>query len=745
MLLILITGSSFFCVVYLGFFGRLPNKDELEKISHAQSSIIKDIKGKKIGKFYFFDRTSVKYEQLPKHLIHALIATEDNRYYSHHGLDYRSWLRVFLKTIVLQQRSGGGGSTISQQLAKNLYPREKFTKYDLAISKIKEMITAYRLESVYSKEEILILYLNTVSFPGNTFGIESAANKFFSKSATSLSVQESATLIGSLKANHSYNPRLFPERSENRRNTVLALMKKHGYLSENDFSKFKNESIHLVYDAEKKKGHARYFIEQVRQKAKNIIKANNLNVNLYTDGLKIYTSLDLTMQSIAEKSVKTHLMTLQSQFENNWGKEAIWLDKDWRFKLIVNSKVYKKWESRGLSRKHILQKMKEKYEMEWFEAGANKTVSACQIDSIIHYTKLLNAGSITLDGHSGAIRTWIGGVDYNSFKYDHVNQSKRQVGSVFKPFVYATALESGFSPCDHIEAKTITYKNFDNWTPHNDSDEYEDKYLSMRAALSKSVNTVAVKLMEDVGVDRVIELAHKAGIESDLPRVPSLALGTAELSIIELAKAYTIFTNNGTPLTPYFIEYIEDQQGNIIYKHDKTINEQVIDNHTYVIMQQLLQSVTESGGTASRLKWKYKLDNDLSGKTGTTQSNRDGWFIAVTPNLVSINWVGSDNYSLHFKDTRIGQGANSALPIFGEFYSSLNKLSEFDVYTKATFKELPTEWQEELDCELIKEVGFIKKIFQKEGPVKKNYDEENDEPPKQGVFKKLKKLFRKKK
>ncbi|WP_245906962.1 transglycosylase domain-containing protein [Reichenbachiella versicolor] len=732
----------FFCSIYVGLFGVLPNKEDLKKISNAQSTIIKDHQGFDIGKFFLIDRTSVTYDKIPQHLIEALVSTEDSRFFSHHGLDYRSWGRVLVKTIIMQQRSGGGGSTISQQLAKNLFPRERYTKFDLAISKIKEVITAYRLESLYSKEQILTLYLNTVSFPDNTYGIESASQRFFRKSVNQLSLLESATLIGSLKANHTYNPRLFPDKSQSRRNTVLALMVKHGFLSQEQFTELKTKSTVLDYNSRNKRMVAPYFLEQVKKEAKDIIKRNNLDVNIHTDGLIVHTTLDSKMQRLAEQGMIKHMSSLQKQFEKNWGKEAIWFDKDWRYKLIINSRPYKNWEQQGLSSAEILEKMKRKYGMTWLDQGKYKSVVASQIDSLMHYVKMLNAGSISIHGQSGAIKTWLGGIDFNTFKYDHIEQSKRQVGSVFKPFVYAAALENGKDPCDHISAKTVTYKNFEEWTPSNDSDDYEDKFLSMQYALSKSINTVAVKLMEDVGVARVVDLAHMSGIESILPEVPSLALGTAQLSMIELAKAYTIFTNGGVPVTPYMVESIEDKNGKVLYRYKADEGEKVINDYTYAIMKELLKSVTSSDGTASRLRWKYSLTNDIGGKTGTTQSNRDGWFIGVTPRLISVNWVGADTYSIRFKDTKVGQGANSALPIFGEMYASMNESSDFNYYTQAKFRKLPIEWQDELNCEPIKEQTIVQKIFQKKELKEKNYEEDGDDEEKDGF---LKKLFKKKK
>ena len=729
--------------IYLGLFGGLPDEEALRRISGAESSIILDSGGTQIGKFFRFDRVKVEFDQVPSDVINALIATEDVRFFEHSGIDHKSLARVLVKTIMLQKRSAGGGSTLTQQLAKNLYPREQFKKFDLLVAKIKESIIAIRLEKMYSKNEIIALYLNTVSFPDNTFGIESAARCFFGKSVTQLSISEAATLIGSLKANYGYNPRIFPQRSFARRNVVLSQMHKYGFISSEQLGHLTREAVILNYQGVKGYNIAPFFREKVRREL-HLLKAQGLfDADIYADGLVIHTTLDNQMQDMAEKELVKHMALLQTQFERNWGDQALWKDKDWRFELIVQSQAYLNWIERGMSKAEALDRMKLKYDMSWYDAGAYKDVHACQIDSLMHYVKLLNAGSITIDGHSGAVKTWIGGIDFQSVKYDHVDQSKRQVGSVFKPFVYASAIEAGFQPCSYFSVDPISFSNYADWKPTNDSNEFDGKMVSMQTALSKSLNTVAVRVLEQTGIDLVIETAKAAGIRSTLPKVPSLALGTPELSLYEIAAAYTIFCNKGIPTTPYIIEFIENAKGEVIYQHKDTEQDRVISPYTYAMMLEMLQGVTSSGGTASRIRWKYGMTSDIAGKTGTTQQNRDGWFVAITPDLVSVNWVGLDRYDLHFKDTNVGQGANTALPIFAGFYNRLKQSSTRRELLTKSFPDVPEEWQGDLSCDGVQDKGVLQKIFRKERSTRDF--EEPDSLEDNGVVEKMKRLFKKRK
>lgn len=753
---ITIAFGLFILSVYVGVWGTIPSKQALKNITNSESSVVYDSENRIVGKFYLFDRTSIEFDDLPEHLVQALVATEDFRFYGHNGIDKLSLLRVLVKTLIMGKRSAGGGSTITQQLAKNLFPRENNTKLGLAIAKVKESIIAKRLEKIYSKDEILMLYLNTVSFSDNAFGIESASRKFFNKPVSLLTLPEAAVLIGSLKATYTYNPRLNPENSKRRRNTVLKQMVKYGYITDTTYEDFKDISVKVnqTNNSASKKT-APYFLEQVRRKLRNIVKgekkSDGTEYNIYTDGLKVYTTLDLKMQQYAESAVRSHMRKLQVAFERNWGNAAPWKQKAFIDEVIKESRAFEKLIDSGLGREEALNKMREKRDMDLFYWNSSTTKSTSSVDSLLHYVKLLNTGFSVMNANTGGIKVWIGGIDHNNFKYDHVNQSKRQVGSTFKPFVYAAALENGKAPCEYIHGSALTYSNYEDWTPTNGNDDYDDQYLSMQGALSKSVNTVAVKLLEHSGIDKVIKLGQQAGIESDLPEVPSLALGTASLKMIELLKAYSIFTNNTSPVDPYFIEKVEDENGNVLYQAEGQNNPSVISRYTQSVMIEMLKSVTKTGGTGSRLRWKYGLQNDIAGKTGTTQSNKDGWFVGVTPNLIAVSWVGADNPQIHFKETSIGQGANSALPIFGLFYKKLSSDASYRTITRSKFEMPSDEVLEDLDCLAIKEETFLQSILDKDARVTEREYEAKDTTATEEVVKqkklkdKLKGLFKRKK
>ncbi|WP_304131665.1 transglycosylase domain-containing protein, partial [Mesonia mobilis] len=576
-LFFIIAFAGFYASIYVGFWGEVPTKKELSDLKQSQATQILDKDEKLIGKFYIFDRQSVTYNDLPKPLIDALVATEDVRFYEHDGVDNQSLLRVFFKTILLSDESSGGGSTITLQLAKNLFGRKDYGSLGIVVNKIRESIVAQRMEDIYSKKDILTMYFNTVPFSDNTYGIESASLKFFNKHTKELSLPEAATLVGSLKANHSYNPRLFPERSQLRRDVVLQQMVKYGYLSEKEGSDAMQSKIELDYQYyAPNQGVAPYFRENIKKKVekllkdKDYLKPDGSNYNIYRDGLKIYTTLDLTMQKYAEEAMQKHMAKLQQTYEDAYGNRAPWLTN----KKILESnlkklKRYQQLQAQGLSEAQIKDSLTVKKEVELFEWSENKVVQASTIDSLQHYLKFLNSGMVALDPENGAVRAYIGGIDYRYFKYDHVSQSKRQVGSTFKPFVYTAAIENGMEPCTYFPVKEVTYTDMDDWTPKNAGGLNDpDLNYSLEKALSNSVNTIAVKVMNDVGIEKVIDLAHKMGIESEIEEVPSIALGTENLGLLELAKAYTSFVNKSKPTTPLFITKIEDKNGNLIFEKE---------------------------------------------------------------------------------------------------------------------------------------------------------------------------------
>lgn len=720
----------FILSIYLGAWGRLPNKKALSDFKYQKATEVFSADTVLIGKYYLYDRQPIEYEDIPQNLIDALVAIEDERFYQHSGVDFRSLIRVAIKTVLLQDQSAGGGSTISQQLAKNLYPREEGGSLRLVANKIKEMIIARRLEHVYSKKEVLQHYLNTVSFGDNTFGIESAALKFFNKRARDLKIEESATLVGMLKATYGYNPRINPENSLSRRNLVLSAMKNNKFLKESVKDSLTALALELDYrEYDYSAGLAPYFREEIR---KQLIRWNatqkeaGLDYNIYTSGLKVYTTLDYKMQLLAEKAMEAHMATLQESFEKSYGTKAPWnINEALIGKIVRNSVPYKKLIQQGLNEQEAMDSLNHKKSMTLLSWEGNEAVQASTLDSIRHYMKFLNTGSLSVDPHSGGVKTWIGGVNYKYFKYDHISQSKRQVGSAFKPIVYTAALESGIDPCTYFSAEEVEYKNLEGWSPSNSGDKEED-YLnySMEEALSNSVNTVAVKVLEKTGIPRVIEQAKKMGITAPLPRLPSLALGTGAISLEELAGAYCSYVNNGVPVRPFVIRYITDSKDSILQTFTPDLPSQPAFTKENGMITLEMMKATINSGTAERIRTVYGLKNDIAGKTGTTQNNKDAWFVAVTPNLVHVTWVGLDHHEIGFKSTSLGQGANAALPLFAKLYQDMIKDPEFDPITRARFNPPDQAVLDKLDCEPVKRDGFFKRLFK--NPKKKKSREFDD-------------------
>ncbi|MCK8480162.1 transglycosylase domain-containing protein [Psychroserpens algicola] len=738
----------FWFSVYIGLWGTLPSGKDLKDIKQAEATLLLDANSELLGKYFIFDRQIVSYEDLPKHLVDALIATEDSRFYEHNGVDYTSLFRVFFKSILLQDNSSGGGSTISQQLVKNIYGREKHGWFSMPVNKVKEMIVAKRFESIYSKQEIIALYLNTVPFSENVFGIESASQRFFNTTTKDLSLAQSATLIGTLKAPHGYNPRLFPERSQLRRDVVLQQMEKYDYIDE--ALKKTTSDIPLETDYRKfnhTDGIAPYFREKIRLEVKRVLDSINTKddtaYDLYKDGLKIHTTLDIAMQRYAETAMKTHMATLQNQFEKAYGTQAPWIKNtaliDSRIKGL---KLYKTLKKKNWSDAQIMDSLQAKGNFRLFSWKGDLVEESSILDSLKHTMKFLNAGFVAVDPKSGAIKAYVGGIDFERFKYDHVSASKRQVGSTFKPLVYTTALEKGIEPCSYYPVKEVTYTNQKGWTPTNNGENETDRHLnfSLEKAISESVNTIAVKVLEDVGIEAVIEQAQKMGIKSPLPKVPSLALGTAELSMLELIEAYTSYVNEGRISKPFYITKIEDKTGQVIYESQQA-NEspEAFSKTTQQTMIEMMKSTINSG-TAQRIRSRYGLQNDLAGKTGTTQNNKDGWFVGLSPKLVMLSWVGNDDHRIGFSNTSIGQGANSALPIVALFLKEMNTDNQFNAITQAKF-EAPSEAViNALDCELEKRDGFLKRLFKKDKK-EREFDSSSEvkKKKKKGIFNFLKK------
>lgn len=494
-------------LIWIGLLGPMPNKKELLAVQNPTASEVYSADSVLLGRYFIQERSNITFKEIPAHTIQALIATEDVRFYNHHGIDMRSVARVLVKSLLLQRESSGGGSTITQQLAKNLYPRTDYWFFSLFINKVREMLIASRLESVYDKEAILTLYLNTIPFGDNTYGLGTAAQRFFSVTTKELSINQSAVLIGMLKATRSYNPRIFPEQSQQRRNVVLAQLGKYKFLKDTQVDSLQALPIELKYNKiTHHEGLAPYFREYLRQQlvtwCAQYNKEHEEPINLYTDGLKIYTTIDSRLQRYAEAAMAKQMAETQNTFYKHWGKRDPWQQyPGYMDEVIRKSERYQNLKSQGLSHEESITAMNKPVPMTIFNWQGETEVMMSSIDSLKHYQQFLNAGMLAIDPAQGAVRVWVGGINHNFFQYDHVQEStKRQVGSTFKPIVYAAALEQGVDPCSFISAEKITYTDVKDWAPENSEDNYELRY-SFPGALAYSVNTVSVQVLEKAGID----------------------------------------------------------------------------------------------------------------------------------------------------------------------------------------------------------------------------------------------------
>ncbi|MBA4053696.1 MAG: penicillin-binding protein [Marivirga sp.] len=685
-----------------------PSNSELRNIQNQVASEVYSADSVLLGRYYTQDRTEVQYEDIAPVVFDALIATEDVRFYQHEGVDYISLGRVLVKSILQQDESSGGGSTITQQLSKNLYPRKRYWVLSMLINKLREVITARRLEIIYSKKELITLYLNTIPFADNTFGIQTAAQRFFSTTSDSLTIDQAAVLVGMLKATTYYNPRVYPDRAFYRRNVVLSQMVKYSLLPKASADSLLVKPIELkINKVSHHQGLAPYFREYLKAELLTWCKNNKKNdgspYNLYTDGLKIYTTLDSKLQLYAENAVTRQMTDVQKQFFDHWGKEKPWKGKETVVdEAIRRSTRYRKLKQKGLREEEILESLAKPIPMRLFTWEGEQDATISPIDSIIHHLQYLNAGFLAVEPGSGRVRAWVGGIEHDFFQYDHVKATtKRQVGSTFKPIVYAMALERGVFPCDLISAGQQTYidKEGVKWTPRNSQNDYKVEY-TMRGALAYSVNTVSVKLIQEAGVLNTIALARNMGITSEMPEVPSIALGSSSISLMEMTSAYACIANEGVTSHPYYIESIHDLNGNVFNNFKSSLSgKRVLSQETAQLVTRMMQTVVHEG-TASRLRWRYGVYNDVAGKTGTTQANADGWFIAMTPNLVIGTWVGADDPRIRFRYTELGQGSSTALPMVAYFMKQVNQDTAFRKISEAKFKPLPRDLQDQLDCDL---------------------------------------------
>lgn len=700
-----LSGCLLALLVYLGAFGKLPTYADLKAIRNYTASQVYADDKVQLGKYYIQNRVNASLEEIPPFVLNALVATEDARFFEHRGIDLRAWMRVLVKSVLLMDDSAGGGSTLSQQLAKNVFPRKKYWVLSTLVNKMRETFTARRLERTYSKEELLNLYLNTVPFGEDIYGIKVAAQRFFNVSPHNLRPEQSAVLVGMLKGNTLYNPARHPENALKRRNVVLSQMVKYDYLSPEKAEALKKLPLGVKYAKEgHDEGLATYFREHLRLEVEAILKdytkPDGSPYNLYTDGLKIYTTINSRMQRYAEEAVQEHMIKLQKDFYENWkNRKAPWNNP----KLLVEAKKrsprYLALQEQGFSAAEIDKIFATPIRMRVFDWEKGETEREMSpMDSLRYYLGILQTGFLAMEPNTGLIRAWVGGIDHQFFQYDHV-KSRRQVGSTFKPIVYAAALETGMLPCEYTPNEEVVYTEYKNWKPRNASGEYGGVY-SMEGALSESINSVSVGIIMRAGIDPVRDLAKNMGLEGRIPREPSIALGTADASLYEMVKAYGTFANRGRRPEPHYLDRIETADGKLIVKFNRPNPNrfpQLMETKYADMMTKMLQAVVDSG-TARRLRYEFGLGNDIGGKTGTTQNNSDGWFMGFTPKLVAGVWVGAETPQVHFRSTRIGQGGYSALPIWGRFMKKVNADSELKDWRWGKFPTPPDSVTALMQC-----------------------------------------------
>ena len=716
-----------FYLASIGYFGEMPDFRQLENPKTNFASEIISSDNKVLGKYYFNDnRTPIEYEDINPETINALIAIEDERFYSHPGIDLKATLRAI---VFLNQR--GGASTITQQLARQLFVGVRSRNIFQAITqKIKEWVIAVRLEKKYTKEEIVTMYLNIYDFGYYGDGIKSASNIYFSKEPIDLKVEESAMLIGMLQNSSLYDPIRRPEITKNRRNLVLMQMSKNNYITKKEEDSLRTLPLTLDYTPQShRQGLATYFRSYLRGFMKDWTSKNFKNdstkYNLYVDGLKIYTTINSKMQKYAEESVEEHMINLQKEFfiQNDTLSTAPFLDLEEDEEEAImkramrRSERWRKSKLSGMTNEEIEESFNKAVDMTVFSWNGDIDTIMSPIDSIRYYKHFLRAGMMSMNPKNGHVMAWVGGINYRHFQYDHVMLSKRQIGSTFKPFLYATAIDQlKLSPCDMLPdlihcIEPYKYGNPEPWCPTNSS----DKYGGMRTlsnALANSKNTISAQLIDKVGPRPVADLARNLGVSSNIPNVPAIALGTPDLSVYEMVGAYGAFANKGIYVEPVMVTKIEDKNGTIIYQ-SKPITKDVISEESSYVTLKLLEGVTKFGSGA-RLRhniaedernyvynnvvtgYPYEFKNDIAGKTGTTQNQSDGWFIGMVPNLVTGVWVGGEDRSIHFKEIAYGQGATMSLPIWGLFMNKCYADEELNV-SKDPFPE-PEVLNIELDC-----------------------------------------------
>ncbi len=701
----------FLFVLGVRLFADLPDTEELQNPKTLLATEIYSSDLKVLGKFYAENRTNVKYKDISPNVVNALIATEDARFYEHSGIDIKALGRA-VAGAATGSTSSGGGSTITQQLAKMLFPREDLNKFQLVIRKIKEWIIATKLEREYTKEEIIALYLNKFDYVNNAVGIKSAAQIYFNTTPDSLKIEQAAMLVGMAKNPSYFNPNRFHDRAEGRRNTVIQQMKKYGYITAEACDSLQKIPLKLNFHPEDhNEGLAPYFREYLRDVflkkwCEEHRKPDGTKYDIYRDGLKIYTTIDSRMQQYAEEAVAEHLPVLQAQFEKELAKKRnapfAWnVNKEEIADILKQgmkrSERYRILKKAGMSMEQIEKNFNTPVAMTVFTWKGSKDTLMSPKDSIRYYKAFLQSGFMSMEPQTGYIKAWVGGINHKFFQYDHVQIGHaRQVGSTFKPFVYALAIQEGYSPCYRLPnvPTTISYDGKD-WTPSNSDDKLNGKMLTMQQALANSVNYISAYFMKQFGPQATVDLVRRMGVVAPIEAVPAICLGTPEISVFEMVGANATFANKGTWIEPTFVTRIEDKNGKVLADFVPKTEEVMSEEKAYIMIQ-LMKGVVQIG-TGSRLRYRFKLNQPMAGKTGTTQNNSDGWFMGITPDLVSGCWTGAEDRAVHFDNTLYGQGAEMALPIWAKYMQKVYADKTIKL-TQGDFEKPSKKIDIEMDC-----------------------------------------------
>lgn len=706
-----------------GLYGEMPSIKEVENPENDLSSEIISADGVSLGRYFRFNRSQVTFDELSDDLVNTLLLSEDHRFYNHSGLDFKAYLRVIWGLITLNP--AGGGSTITQQLAKNLYTRNPDKSLDGSIAKLgryprrivqktKEWIISVDLEKNFTKEEIISMYLNTAEFSSNSYGIKVAAETYFNKSTDSLNLQESAVLVGMLQNPTFYNPARRPENAIEKRNEVLGKIYRHKYKITNreELDSITSLPLDLKFNIQNQnEGLATYFRTVLSNYLMRFCKERN--IDLWNSGLRIYTTIDSRIQKYAEESVSNHMSTLQEQFNEEWKRvgQNPWVDDNGKeIRGFLNSRI-----QRTDSYKRLVEKYGEKSDslkimlnlkrpMTVFTWKGERDTLFSYMDSLNHYKRFLQTGMMAMDPTTGDIKAWVGGINHKYFKYDHVQQGTRQPGSTFKPFVYGLAMESGYSPCHPMKDISPSFKVSGGvwWPPNHDGKRGSGEEMTIRQAMARSINSITAQMMQALGEENVVEFAQRVGISSKLDPVPSLCLGTSDVSVYELVGAYSTYVNGGIFTEPFFISRIEDKHGNVIENFVPKTRQAINEQTAYKMIYMLMGGVEESGGTSAGLSKDLKVDNEIGGKTGTTNNASDGWYVGLTHDLVTGIWVGGDERSIHFPSWTFGQGGRSARPIWDQFMTQLYADEESGI-TKGKFRRPSTGLDITLDCGKVSE------------------------------------------